>query len=291
MSLTRIFVAALILSACAQGAADTDTGGTEPKKSTNATDPGSSVTVPSKNGNDPSDPPPDTQDPPADDDASTPPPPPKTDSGSPPPPPADAGSSGTCTKTPPSNACGLSPQCGCTASQTCDITNKSTGGVACVNAGAGAASTACTATSQCAAGLTCAYGACRPYCSTTCTGGTVCEDWYEPAGTLVPNGKVCSITCDPRTPSAACGANTCIWDSSAKVSDCDKAGSGAMYDPCSAYNDCKAGLACINHPVFGFECEKWCRLGQSDCSYPDTCTDVYGTSAPTSGGAKLGHCQ
>ena len=47
----------------------------------------------------------------------------------------------------------------------------------------------------------------------------------------------------------------------------------------------------MQHPVFGFECEKWCRVGQNDCGLFESCTDVYGASAPTSGGVKLGNCQ
>ena len=36
---------------------------------------------------------------------------------------------------------------------------------------------------------------------------------------------------------------------------------------------------------------KWCRIGQNDCSLFETCKDVYGATAPMSGGSKLGHCQ
>jgi hypothetical protein len=119
----------------------------------------------------------------------------------------------------------------------------------------------------------------------------MCTELYE-AGAAVPNGKVCTITCDLRNPSAVCGSNNCIYDGSVKASDCDKAGTKALYDACSSYNECQQGLACVNHPVFGPECEKWCRVGtNSDCGLFETCEDVYGANAPLSGGVKLGHCQ
>lgn len=207
----------------------------------------------------------------------------------------DAGS--TCATVPPTNACGLAPQCGCGATQTCDVTNASNGGVSCVLAGGGTLGSFCTSTSQCLKGTTCGYNACRPYCptiGTACVGAGLgpCAQYYDPvAGTPVPNSKVCSVTCDLRNPSAACGANNCIWDTTVNAADCDKSGTKAVYAACTRYNDCQQGMACAKHPVFGFECEKWCRIGQNDCGLFDSCTDVYGATAPTSGGAKLGHCQ
>lgn len=306
MSFTRIFGVTILggvlgLAACAQGASDDPTGGAAPKKSVDKTEPEPpSMKVPEKD--------PEEDPPPADDDAgqtttdagST------TDSGTSPP--GDAGDAGkvdsgttvdagACAKTAPSNLCGLAPQCGCAANETCDITNKTTGAVSCTLAGGGPLASLCTTSSQCAKGFTCAYGACRPYCATigaACSGVAgvgMCTELYDPPGALVPNGKVCTITCDLRNPSGVCGSNNCIWDGSVKSTDCDKSGTKNMYDACSSYNDCKQGMACVNHPVFGPECEKWCRIGQSDCGLFETCEDVYGTNAPTSGGVKLGHCQ
>ena len=119
-----------------------------------------------------------------------------------------------------------------------------------------------------------------------------CAQYYDPvAGTPVPNSKVCSVTCDLRNPSAVCGSNNCIFDTTVNATDCDKTGARALYAACTRYNDCQQGLACNNHPIFGFECEKWCRLGQNDCGFFESCKDVYGAAAPMSGGVKLGHCQ
>jgi hypothetical protein len=121
-------------------------------------------------------------------------------------------------------------------------------------------------------------------------GTGMCTELYE-GGAAVPNGKVCTIACDLRNPSGVCGSNNCIYDGSVKASDCDKAGTKALYDACGSYNECAQGLACVNHPFYGPECEKWCRLGQNDCGVFETCEDVYGANAPLSGGVALGHCQ
>jgi len=203
---------------------------------------------------------------------------------------------GACTTVPPSNTCGLTPQCGCAANQTCDVTNKSDGSVSCILAGGGPLASLCTTTSQCAAGLTCAYGACRPYCApanAACTGAGLgmCGQYYDPPGTAVPNSNVCTIECDLRIPSAACGSNTCIWDGSLKASDCDRAGTKGVFAKCTSYNDCQPGMACVNHPLFGFECEPWCRIGSGECGLFSSCVDVYGAQAPVQSGFKLGHCR
>jgi len=208
---------------------------------------------------------------------------------------ADAG--GACTKIAPSNVCGLAPQCGCASNQTCDVTNGTTGAVSCVLAGGGPSGSYCTSTTQCAKGLTCGYNTCRPYCGTVgaaCVGAGLgqCTQYYDPAaGTPVTNSKVCTIACDLRSPAAACGSNNCIFDTIINASDCDKSGAKALYAACTRYNDCQQGLSCVDHPLFGFECEKWCRIGGNDCGLFEDCTDVYGAAAPSSGGSKLGHCQ
>jgi len=197
---------------------------------------------------------------------------------------------------PPSNACGVTPQCGCAANQTCDVTNLTTGAVGCVLAGGGPVGSYCTATTQCAQGLTCQNNACRPYCNnpgSACAtaGGGVCYSPQDASGNTTPNLSVCAVKCDVRSPATACGSNNCLWFAADKESDCRPAGTAALYDPCASAVDCQSGLACVNHPLFGYECEKWCRIGGSDCGLLETCTDVYGANAPTSGGVKLGHCQ
>lgn len=286
---------ALALTACASGGEEDEDGVTVTKgRDAGSTPEGGGTTIPEAST-------PDASEPATDSGVDAGPPP--TDAG----PkdaavdaaPADAGSdasdAGACVTTAPSNACGLVAQCGCASDRTCAITTASTGAVSCVVAGTSPVGSPCTATTQCAKGLTCEYGTCRPYCATSgaacaSTSGT-CTEVYDADGDALPNAKVCTIPCDPTKPAAACGTNTCIFDTGLLVTDCDAHGGAGMYDICDAYNSCKPGLACINHPLFGFECERWCRIGGSDCGLGETCEDVYGADAPMSGGAKLGHCQ
>lgn len=163
--------------------------------------------------------------------------------------------------------------------------------------GAGKATgTPCSSTSECQTTLTCAYGTCRPKCTTegtACAGAGlgVCEKLYE-NGTAVPNTLVCAVTCDLQKPTAACGSNTCIFDSTSNTTDCDKPGSLTAFAQCSTYNACKPGLACVNNQLYGNECEPWCRVGVAgDCPILSNCIDVYKDKAPMQGSTKLGLCQ
>lgn len=201
--------------------------------------------------------------------------------------------SGTCVTVAPNNVCGLNPQCGCNATQTCDITTATTGAATCIAAGAQPAGQSCTTASNCARGLTCWNGACRPYCSrgqTTCAGGTIC---FAPTtgGVTSPNLDVCSVACDVRSPSTVCGTNGCSWFPTERAGDCRPPGTGLEFDGCAFDGDCRQGLACGDDPFFGPSCVRWCRLGSNaDCALGDTCTDEYGANAPTSGGQRLGLC-
>lgn len=209
---------------------------------------------------------------------------------------SDAGSS--CSKTGPSKACGLAPQCGCSGTETCEITDRKTGAVSCVASGESAVGSVCTETKECGKGLTCAFGACRPYCASVnskCSGPGVgtCTQAYDSSGTAMPNGMVCTIPCDLLEPSKACGTNSCVWDASAKATDCDRLGTRSAGEPCSSLSDCEQGLGCAKHPILGMQCQKWCHVGKDDeCGSPLLkCKDVYGANAPKAGSETLGHCQ
>ncbi len=214
---------------------------------------------------------------------------------------------GSCVKPPPSLVCNNAPQCGCGAGQTCETTNPTSGAMACISAGATGMGRACTTVGQCALGLTCWDGACRPFCNNpgaNCTvpNTTLCFTPDQPppavAGTPSINYNVCAITCDPRVPSTACGTNACLWFAGSKLGDCRGPGTLPRDSVCSSLGACTAGNICFNHPLFGFECEKWCRIGAAytaDCAGglfpPYTCNDAYGVNAPVIGGIKLGLCQ
>lgn len=207
---------------------------------------------------------------------------------------ASDASTGTCVKTAPSNVCGLNPQCGCAANQTCDVTNTTTGGVSCVSAGTATAGRSCTSTGNCAAGMTCWNGACHPYCTrgqATCGTGTICFAPQNASGAVTPNYDVCSVPCDVRSPATACGTNACVWFTAQKASDCRPAGTQSEFSSCTSTADCRQGLVCANDPTFGPTCVRYCRLGSNaDCSLGDTCTDVYGANGPTAGATRLGAC-
>lgn len=224
--------------------------------------------------------------------------------------PTDAGSSvpdasTVCKKVAPNNRCGLVPQCGCGSNETCDVTNDATGATSCVTAGGATLGRPCVQSGDCLAGLTCQFGACRPYCQgarTKCTvaGTDLCVESNGADGKPITNLTFCTLTCDPRMPAAVCGTNSCHWFEDfykpSSVSDCNAPGTTLPYsDKCAGDIDCQPGFACITHPTYGAECERWCRLGVAgDC--PTTpaglvCTDVFGALAPVIGGVKEGVCQ
>jgi hypothetical protein len=208
-----------------------------------------------------------------------------------------------CATVAPNHRCGLDPQCGCEATETCDVTNQTTGAASCVAAGTSTLGRPCTQTGDCLAGLTCLYGACRPYCKTPrskCgTAGTeLCVEHVGGDGKPVTNVAVCTISCDPRNPSAVCGTNTCLWFPTyyapEKISDCNFAGTKVLNQTCVDDYDCAAGLACVVDPKKNNAkvCERWCRIGVAgDCASPLTCKDVFGSNAPVINGQKEGICQ
>lgn len=210
-----------------------------------------------------------------------------------------------CTTAPPNNRCGLVPQCGCGLNETCDVTNETTGATSCVTAGGATLGRPCVQTGDCLAGLACVYGACRPYCGTalskcTVAGTDLCVEELGDNDKPIPNKNFCTLTCDPREPAAVCGTNSCHWFEDYykpnSVSDCNRPGTMAPYSTqCQGDSDCQPGFACITHPKFGPECERWCRIGVAgDCPTTPSglkCVDVFGAQAPVIGGVKEGLCQ
>jgi hypothetical protein len=216
---------------------------------------------------------------------------------------APAAAATECAAVPPNNKCGLAPQCGCATNETCDVTNETTGATSCLTAGSATLGRPCAQTGDCLAGFTCAYGACRPYCTTPrtkCTvGGTdLCVEILGADDKPITNKAICTIQCDPRVPSAVCGTNACQWFAdyyapNNMVSDCNYGGTKQALDACTQTSECLPGLTCNDHPKYGPECEKWCRIGQapSDCGNGFKCKDVFGANAPVIGGVKEGLCQ
>jgi len=206
----------------------------------------------------------------------------------------DAGS-GVCKTVPPTNRCGLDPQCGCGVNETCDVTNDETGATSCTTAGSATLGRPCGRTGDCAAGLTCAFGACRPYCTTArskCNqpGTDLCIEMTDSNNNPYPLSNTCSIVCDPWDAKGACGTNRCDWFESFykpfKISDCSAPGTATLGQACKYDDDCVTGHLCI-----GSKCERWCRMGQAgDCPSNKVCDDYFGVDGPTVGGVKRGVC-
>jgi len=204
--------------------------------------------------------------------------PPKTDGGATA---TDSGPQGpACTTTAPSNKCGLLPQCGCAAAETCDVKDTA-GNVSCVAAGTATMGRACTSTAGCEKGLTCAFGTCHAFCSSTCSipGTNTCYQMMQQNNAPVPNFKVCQITCDLRDANScggtnAAGAAGCVPDG-AGATDCELVGTAQAGQACSGTAtapNCAAGLTCVQLANSSKVCKKWCRVGTSDCGGSTTCT-------------------
>jgi hypothetical protein len=193
----------------------------------------------------------------------------------------DTFDAGVCAKVPPSNLCGLDPQCGCGAG-TCDIDRTvTTGATVCTSAGSTPRGRACTASSQCMQGDTCESGACRPFCTTlnaACnkTGTTKCVQ-SGLGGSAVTNFKVCEIACALEDASSCGGAGAgCVFDDTSGATDCAAVGTS---NTCSATtSDCTAGNVCVNSGGgASYGCFRWCRVGASGA------TDCQGTGGTCSG--------
>lgn len=171
-----------------------------------------------------------------------------------------------CKKAAPSNVCGVSPQCGCGPTQTCEVDQAALDGTSsCVGAGSKAIATACTATSECAHGLTCIFGFCRPYCSSDgskCAqaGTGNCVHLNDSSSSPIPNLLVCRLDCTlDNATSCGGGAGNCGPDDSGGT-DCFPAG-GSKTCSSSTPFACQAGYVCLTSNV----CKKWCKAG-SNCS-------------------------
>ncbi len=207
-------------------------------------------------------------------------------------PPQDAG--GSCQKAPPSNVCGVYPQCDCGANQTCEVDQtKLDGSSACVQAGSTQLGGACTATAnQCAAGLTCIWGQCHAYCGQdgalcTVTNTNYCVNLTDQNTNPIPNLLVCHNDCELADPNS-CGGNGegCVFFKTDQV-DCYPVGTSTA--TCNATTSiCPPGGVCLTDQTNYF-CLPWCRIGGNDCT-SGTCNSL-GTSAPMVNGQEYGYCQ
>jgi hypothetical protein len=212
-----------------------------------------------------------------------------TDSGGPKP---DGG--GGCVTAPPSNVCGVYPQCGCAAQQTCEVDQTALDGTSsCVQAGSKGLGQGCTATTgQCAPGLTCVWNTCHAYCGTDgakCTNANTnyCVNLTDSNQAPIPNLLVCHNDCELSDPnSCGGGSEGCLYFDTDKV-DCYPVGTSTAN--CNATTSfCPPGQICLTDQTNYF-CLPWCRIGMNDCT-SGTCNSL-GTSPPTVNGQEYGYCQ
>lgn len=212
--------------------------------------------------------------------------------------PADTGTRDTavpdapCT-VPSGAACALSPQCGCSSGQTCDVPVASfaDGKTACVSAGTRKVHEKCTTTGECARGLTCYYDVCMPLCAVAgdCASTAVCSDvQYVEGGVAksVPGMRVCMAQCDPMNPSRLCGAfTTCLFPSPA-VTTCAAAALSTTASSCATDPfACAPGYVCVGTG----DCKRWCRIGLAgDCPGGKACNRL--STAPKIGTIEYGVC-
>lgn len=187
----------------------------------------------------------------------------------------------TCQRTPPSNKCGLVPQCGCTLAETCDV-DDAAGNVSCVTAGKAVMGAPCTTTAGCARGLTCSFGTCHSFCANPggkCTDPKTgaCLQVKAAGGAAVPNLAVCQVACDLRD-AAGCGGTTaagtgvCMVDSKGATDCVGVSGAKTLGQVCAPTDDCGPALVCVTTGgATNGNCRKWCRVGTNDCGGAVVC--------------------
>lgn len=184
-----------------------------------------------------------------------------------------------CKRAAPSLVCGLSPQCGCASTHTCDVVDAQ-GSVECITAGNATMGQPCTATAGCARGLTCIFGTCHPYCDTpnaqcSVPGTGTCAQVAMQNGMAVPNLAICQIACDLHDP-MSCGGETnagigaCLYDDDRGETDCQLGGTAGKDEACSESTACAPGFVCAMESS-RFVCKRWCRMGQYDCGTGTSC--------------------
>lgn len=208
--------------------------------------------------------------------------------------PAPDASDGAACETP----CGLAPQCGCLATQTCDL--DGTGARACVSAGTTKAGAACLSTRECAAGLVCGNAVCRAPCAaagTSCTGDRAgaCKEYAQSTsdgGTSSVTYTACAVTC-AYDKEDSCGfrkgdllAAACVYQPSTGTAECEKVRNVQLQSGlCNADAECGAGRVCVAGSGFS-SCRRLCKVGDASA-----CGGCGGFTPPrVVGGVTYGFC-
>ena len=141
-------------------------------------------------------------------------------------------------------------------SSTCALVNRS---MACAPAGVARLGDVCTVVfdddvpTNCAAGLVCAYGACRASCETGCDASTSCADWTDHLHEGAAEVQLCVEVCDVVQQSDCASGEHCVIRERAGavvVAQCQPGGDGdgAAGEPCGWADDdvgtCTPGHVC-----------------------------------------------
>ncbi|MBA2544142.1 MAG: hypothetical protein H0V17_31145 [Deltaproteobacteria bacterium] len=179
--------------------------------------------------------------------------------------------------------CDILTQCGCLATQACDIDDSDVMGTACRNVAGNAEMEggSCSNTSGCVAGNVCLSGGiCRKYCDDTADCGQPrgqCIIAINNNGTPIPDiPKTCSSNCDPTNVAAGGGcpaAQKCslfiadVNGVDTNIVDCDVAGSLNQGGNCEVNNAANDALCSKDHLCTSvdanstFQCRRMCVVG------------------------------
>jgi hypothetical protein len=189
---------------------------------------------------------------------------------------SEAGSAGSGVATcaiPDGQACGTTLQCGCPGSQNCVIASVSTDGkTMCTVSGVKHEDARCSSNEECAKGLMCRLGICRPFCadSADCDdANAVCEasSYVDSNSEIVdlPDVKVCKTRCDLADITTCPAQERCYLyenDPTTWLTQCVGAGSATGTNDCVKDTfACAPGYACAN---FG-DCREYCIVGGTGC--------------------------
>lgn len=188
--------------------------------------------------------------------------------------------------------CDIIDQCGCLATQACDIDGSDVMGTACRNVAGNAESEGgtCSNTSGCVAGNVClSAGICRKYCDDTADCGQPrgqCIIAINSNGSPIPGiPKTCSSNCDPTNVAAGGGcppAQKCalfiadVGGVDTNIVDCDVAGAGVQGVTCAlngAPNDaaCAKDHLCTSVGTATNRCRRMCVVGGANVCAGLTC--------------------
>lgn len=190
----------------------------------------------------------------------------------------DARADDGCERASASHECGVTPQCGCAPTHTCDVVDTS-GGTRCITAGNAPMGHPCTATAGCALGLACVFGTCHAFCdepTKACAlpGTGACVQVVDPSEGPIRGLAVCRVGCELHDPTTCggvtnAGVGVCYVDDEGET-DCQDGGPREENQSCSDSQACGPGLACVVVSS-SLVCKRWCRVGQSDCDAEAAC--------------------